>query len=760
MKKLFTLLGAVVIFLSAFYLSADASRWSQNKQLKINSINENSNEVGQFELFEVTLDISATFDNPFDPEEIDVTGHFTSPSGKEIDMPGFFFQNYIYSPRAGEKLLDSLGKPVWKVRFAPRELGKYKYFVSVRDKKKEANTKTSTFTSVASDNPGFLRPSKTAPHYFEFESGKSFFGVGQSVAWVETKYKDHKYYFSKMRESGCNISRIWTVPWHIALEWTNKGNKKGDFDGIGLYNMSHAWKLDEIISVAKDSGIYFMLTMANYGDLMVEKGPWNEEMWKYNPYNIENGGFCKTPEEFFTNAKARKQYKKRMRYVVARWGYTPNIFAFEFFNEYKIPVHWAKEMSGYIKEIDPASHMVSASLWYPPSIKYDENALWSLDEIDFSQIHLYGYKGVPADLSGKLITDIHEKITKYDKPCLVAEFGIDSAKDNRFYDKKGTGVNLHNGLWAATLAGSSAGVLNWWWNSYVDPKNLYSHFAALANFVSRVEWNKGKWEIMGTSYPEKAVKKGSKKYEDMVIQCISGWGDLNSDKLTILNTGEIQGGIISNYLHSPEKDDIRTTPEFTVNYPSNGKFILHVDSVSTQGHLLIYLDGKEVLSKKLPTGPKGEGQWKDSTWLEEWNVWQSKYDKDFEIDVPKGNHTIRLENTGKDWIRISLITLTGYKIPNVANVRAIGLKRGDEGLLWLQNIDSNWYTDNNNEEPKPEENVHVTLYGFSDGQYSVQWWDTWKGEVIETSVVTASEGELTLGRDVIETDIAAIIRKK
>jgi hypothetical protein len=28
----------------------------------------------------------------------------------------------------------------------------------------------------------------------------------------------------------------------------------------------------------------------------------------------------------------------------------------------------------------------------------------------------------------------------------------------------------------------------WWWDSYVDPKNLYYHLRALANFVQDIPW--------------------------------------------------------------------------------------------------------------------------------------------------------------------------------------------------------------------------------------------------------------------------------
>lgn len=37
--------------------------------------------------------------------------------------------------------------------------------------------------------------------------------------------------------------------------------------------------------------------------------------------------------DFFTNERARADYKQRLRYLVARYGYSTSIFAWEFFNE-------------------------------------------------------------------------------------------------------------------------------------------------------------------------------------------------------------------------------------------------------------------------------------------------------------------------------------------------------------------------------------------------------------------------------------------
>jgi hypothetical protein len=33
--------------------------------------------------------------------------------------------------------------------------------------------------------------------------------------------------------------------------------------------------------------------------------------------------------------------------------------------------------------------------------------------------------------------------------------------------------------------------MTWWWDSYVEPRNLYRHFAALANFLRAADFLSG-----------------------------------------------------------------------------------------------------------------------------------------------------------------------------------------------------------------------------------------------------------------------------
>ena len=62
-----------------------------------------------------------------------------------------------------------------------------------------------------------------------------------------------------------------------------------------------------------------MLCLGTYGEFTTG-GFFNEGQWKNNPYNAANGGPCARPEDFWTDAMARRFYRMRLRYLAARYG--------------------------------------------------------------------------------------------------------------------------------------------------------------------------------------------------------------------------------------------------------------------------------------------------------------------------------------------------------------------------------------------------------------------------------------------------------
>ena len=255
--------------------------------------------------------------------------------------------------------------------------------------------------------------------------------------------------------------------------------------GLGSYYQKTAERLDEILRLAEEKGIYIMLALDYHGIFKPYIDVWaSNAEWRMNPYNATNGGPCDTPADFFTNTIAKKYYKKRLRYMVARWGYSTNLAVWEFWNEIdnamewqKIPaesiVDWHREMSDYLKGIDPYKRIISSSV---SSRKVP--GLWELKNIDFSQHHNYG----PTE---NMHSSIVEYEQAYNKPDVVGEYSLGWKGPGKDYPVELYEGEVHNGLWRGMFSPTPILPLTWWWEWHFSRQEFY-HFKVANEFVSKI----------------------------------------------------------------------------------------------------------------------------------------------------------------------------------------------------------------------------------------------------------------------------------
>ena len=224
-----------------------------------------------------------------------------------------------------------------------------------------------------------------------------------------------------------------------------------------------------------------------------------------HPYWKANGGPCQREMEVFTDPEALRMFRNRLRYVVARWGYLPSVFGWEFWNEINcvrgyqadVVAHWTQDMARYLKHIDPWQHLVVNSLG---SYLVDER-YWRLPELDFAQVHGYWHPRDPRSREagrdmGAFVPFWIDQIRGYGKPALFAEFGLvaDNWGLSPLAAQDRQGVHLHNGLWSAMMAGAAGTAMTWWWDNYVDALDLYGQFRGVADFARDVPWTTAHFE--------------------------------------------------------------------------------------------------------------------------------------------------------------------------------------------------------------------------------------------------------------------------
>jgi hypothetical protein len=489
---------AIVLVLLLYGLSIQSSGKCIVNWLHLPGENQKVGTIIRFG-FDLSLNIS----NPYDSDSIKVMMEIWDERNDTLLIPAFYNVPYLIS---GDQYIRA-GNPFWEVRFTPKRPGNFTCRLIVQTKTTKENTDSVALTVTENKWEGFVKTSAKF-RYFELESGGVFFPSGINLAHPPHNGTplDYDYFFKKMAENGMNFTRIWLTPqWGrhaLALEWTDNQypSQQGNL-GLRKINGEIAFRLDDIMESAHKYGIYVMLCLLDEREL--EKG----SHWKENPYNAEAGGVLSEPMEFFSDQKAKDAFRNRLWYLIARYSAYPNLFAWEFWNEFdhhrlipdwdahrKNVGNWHHEMSSYLKQNDPHNHMVSTSVVGSRTDKI----IWDYAEIDFVQAHSYVGKDHLADRSHDLYVSFKNDYPG--KPFFIGEMGTDWRGFNKENNAEATG--LHNGLWATTMGGHSSTGMWWWWLE-TDEADLWHEWKNLSVFLKGINWANSKSYFINTTHNSK-----------------------------------------------------------------------------------------------------------------------------------------------------------------------------------------------------------------------------------------------------------------
>ena len=746
-------------------VEAEQSQTFQKRApFRLRSVAPSAQRLRRYEPLEVRLEVEATYDNPFDPEDIRIEAEVTTPSGRRLSVPGFFTQNFQRVAEGKRERLRKVGKPFFAVRFTPTEVGTYRYRILVTgrgEKEGKGQVASEWFPLSVEPNPqakGFVRRGRH--WHLQFEEGEPFVPVGLDVCWSGNNLTAYERWFTAMREHGANFARIWLVRWNMGLEWVpDDGN--GLYWGLGKYSLDNAWRLEELLRIAERNGIYLMLCLGYHGELADQKLYFGEQAWDKNPYSRKNGGPCEKPADFWTNPEARRLYKQRLRYIIARYAHSPHVLAFEFWNEVHAPAAWIREMAQFVRSLDIYGHLLTTT--------YGDDGVWQLPEMDFVQTHWYG-DGSQRDCVAT-IADIHRRHTeRYRKPFLLGEFGIDWRTSDTTYDPQGNALHWHNGMWASLMARGMGTACVWYWDGYIDRLNLWRHFRPVAEFV---KWVGKAWlqEWRPLEHTEPTLEETPEPpFGDLLFSPSLGWQRPTGDTFLLHRSGRVEGeGATSTFLFSPSKPDLYRPPKFLVDFPADGHFALRVHTVSSGALLIVRMDGKEVWRQALPEGEERkdeqgrtyrQGGYKERRWDEQWRKWDYIYDREFLVPIPAGKHTLEVDNRGVDWCTITFFRLFPYRDRRFAEVDIVGMQTETMALLWVHHQGSNFQTAREGKTLPPLKGLRFAIQGLQQGRYRIAFWDPWKGGILGEQTASSERDHLPLHLPQLERDIALWVRKE
>ena len=200
--------------------------------------------------------------------------------------------------RCGANQINAPAFPSGACASRPLKPGQYTLQIYVRNSAGETRSEERKLTVLPErKNPktpgrwgGNVRVSTRDPHQFELSNGDPFYVFG------ENRLLDARLVavlLDKMKDYGANTVRVWLCPWGLALERKSEP---------GSYDLETADRIDKLFADAEAKGIRIIFCFTFHG--------MTGSNWGDSPYNSANGGPCGRPEEFFTNWKAKQQFKK------------------------------------------------------------------------------------------------------------------------------------------------------------------------------------------------------------------------------------------------------------------------------------------------------------------------------------------------------------------------------------------------------------------------------------------------------------------
>ncbi len=536
--------------------------------------------------------------NPFDPRENDVHAIFHQGSAT-TDLIAYFAHDKWhvngYVPRPGS----------YKVEF----------------------TRNGMTVPVSMEINVSYAPQKNIIHadgkWFFDGADRPFWPIGINTAWG-SKDKPVTSYFPKMKEAGMNWSRVWTAHWddHNPF-WTNQLPKPKD----NYFSEEVFDRWDEIIKAAEKNEIKFQFVLFHHGQWSSSVNP----NWPENPWNAKNGGFLKDAADFFTDPEAKRRTKMMLRYMVARYGVSSSIMAWELFNEVQFVDRvrekndwatigaWHDEMADYIRSIDSAHHLITTSSELSQPI-------WG--HVDYSQGH-----GYPASVAGMLAGTPNTG----PKPMFFGEIGPSGAGN-------GLEANImarREGIWSAFFAGHSGAGEYWSWDQMND--------AAFKAYGFSIELIKHLPPAM--TFAPQAVDVKVAMGGDLTIRPGRGWDKTEMMTFNLpADATAAKTGMMSSFFQGTGHRDMQPQPfKFIFDAPAPGTMSLHVGEVSKSGgRLEVSLNGSKVTEKDFDSGQRNGS---------------------LAVGYPAGHNEIVIANNASDWVNVDKITFTG--IAPLATVEAI-----------------------------------------------------------------------------------------
>lgn len=656
---------------------------------------------------------NASAQNPYSRE---LLAEVTTPGGQKLVLPAYYADGGLFAVRA-----------------RPDELGTYRFGtvsettlgINRTDLVVSLVTPAEVLNTAKTRLPSIARNPKD-PRMLVRSDGLPFLPVGANLAWAPKGPADAAAYYQGalplFARANLNWVRIWMAHWGgLNLDWL--APSMGPSPKPGTLDEAVADNWDKILAAAEENGVYVQMVLQHHGQYTTV----GNANWAENPWNAANpGGFLKSPDDFFTDPNARVMTLIKYRYIIARWGWSPAVVAWELFNE----VHWTdayrhgheadvarwhSAMATYIRLVDVYGHLITTSTENLRSPIYEK--------MDYFQPHLYAANLIAGSRS------FDPPYETLDRPAFYGEEGDDHQPVSE--EVKKSGINIVPPVWASIM-GQGAMAAQPWNGWQLLEQNRQNELGAVFRFlaINRIASQTG-------LQPFSAVVESSVRVPLRIVAGQTWQRRAAPDfEFPVDGTEPMDAANIPSTLDGTAAGRAEGYPDratFHLNLPRATGVRVHVISVAPAGGgLRVSVDGSVAAAH---------------TWAG--NAGAPAPDV-LDVPVPAGRHVVLLEGSGPDWVGVSDIDL-GLD----TSVLALIGRRNDRFIsAWV------WHRTNlfavNTTAPV---SGTVDLDNVAAGSWKVTWWDTVKGVPAETSVVTHPGGMLKLQTPPITRHAAVVLTR-
>ncbi|MDO8683691.1 MAG: DUF4038 domain-containing protein [Armatimonadota bacterium] len=363
--------------------------WSQPNKIQIDAAGTIS--APKFGEYEIALTTKNKYANPY--LEVELAATFTGPT-QTIKVSGFWDGGNLY-----------------KIRMAPTEPGNWTWKVSSNDS--QLNGKTGSFACRQSDKKGFVRVSTAYPYTFEWTDGTPFFLLGDTIwhLWYNVRFADG----SAQKIIDARAAQKFNYAQSVV-----HNRNAGEGGPIYLKQAPNGKRFD----CDTLNPLYFQFI--------------DEKIDYMNAKGMVAGVFFAWGNEGYSEYQSEEQYKRYIKYLVARYG-AKNVFWIvtgEFEEPHEPDGKWISYMDT-VRDNDPYNHPISM---------HTINTTDRFGSVPSHSFVSHQKKGTP-----EYLRSLVAKSRAFGKPVVNLEYGYESTTNVHRACQDADQLRMDH--WALTLAG-------------------------------------------------------------------------------------------------------------------------------------------------------------------------------------------------------------------------------------------------------------------------------------------------------------------